>query len=109
MITARGDAIIAKLRMALAEMGFGDVDLVEQGTRGNGLPNVVTPDWNIPAAVWWQACYLAYEGAMPCWACWDSGVGVECGKGNCAHPEGPSRPPRELLVRPWIHCTEEES
>lgn len=101
-----GDAVVSAMRrpqrvaMALAEGGYPDalLELVNGAFQWTNSPR--TPH---AFAAFWQATSLATTDPIPCWACWNasgrrvSAQAQDCAKGNCAHPEGPTRPPRELL------------
>jgi hypothetical protein len=87
--------------MAMSEAGYPDVELFQSGTASNGWPNIGNRR-QIPGAVWWAACDIAYEGTGACWTCWSTmepDIHSACMAGNCANPEGPARPPKELLRR----------
>lgn len=93
---------IHRLRTGLAEMGYPDVVLVVED--GGSGPEVGIAAPFPPVAVCWMAWHVADREGCPCWACWRTqarDVMYECAvHGNCAHPEGPAKPPRELLVAP---------
>lgn len=91
--------MLDKVRIALAEMGYGDVPFDGPGTQ---LPHPRSRDPHFLAA-WWVAVDLV-GFPCACWACWEEshflprGDAADCLAGVCQHPEGPARPPRELLV-----------
>lgn len=90
------DEVIARLRVALAELGYGDAFLASEETWG-GWPDAVSDADEVPNHIWWTACSLVYP-TQPCWACYLMHESDACIDGNCAHPDGPAKPPRELLV-----------
>lgn len=55
-------------------------------------------------ALIWQAVHLAGRPPYPCYACQLNEATrsrkniIECNAGRCPNPDGPSRPPRDLLV-----------
>lgn len=99
------EVVMERLRMALAEAGYPDVPLNHDGCHDvDGWPRVTSPTSAVRnPAVWWAANELVYP-RRPCWACWiaaskwrRSEPAASCELGNCTHPNGPARPPRELL------------
>jgi hypothetical protein len=96
-VSAEGDVVIRKLRGALAEEGFADVPMCEDGTRlPTGQPRIRTVRRVNPEA-WWIACSLVYGGHNACWHCYITpGIdGRDCARGNChAGPNDPKFPPR---------------
>ena len=96
------EVVMERLRMALAEAGYPDAVLMHS----HDDPLIIT--WlnnRTPAelAAHWQASLLV-SGPRSCWSCWlASGawetrtVAARCINGDCQSPEGPARPPRELL------------
>lgn len=100
---AEAEALVPKVRAALSEMGGGDwpIELKDRGEHGWRL--VVCHPRSLQArAITWTAFRLDGE-KRSCWSCCDVNSGSweiahACRTGNCAHPEGPARPPRELLV-----------
>lgn len=101
------DELVRRVSAALAEMGWGHVVEVRPSPLGGVSWEPVRA---LPAAVAWQAGYVAAHGTgidMPCFACYEASrcvssgrPAITCALGMCAHPEGPARPPRELLVAP---------
>jgi hypothetical protein len=96
----QAEAAVPRVKALLAEMGWGDVQ-VEASPRSNREDWQVGVTVDVPNAVAWQAWRLAGV-PMACWSChWMNGdyeANRACNDGNCAHPEGPATPPRELLV-----------
>jgi len=90
--------VIDRMRAALAEMGYGDSVLEPDGSDDKDGWPMVMGSGSIPRAVWWTACFLVYP-SMGCWACDEDYRTQQCETGHCQHPEGPAKPPRELLVR----------
>ncbi len=93
------EEMVRRVKAALAEARYPDADVREcTPLLSGGWPNVMMILCEVPEAAWWQACWVAYEGRVACWACWpDNDANDDCLAGNCHHPEGPARPPRELL------------
>ena len=96
------EEIVERLTMALAELGWGGFPIRIVGTTLEGWPEGAVNS-SVPEAVWWQAVDLVYPPG-PCWSCtaWNSGsveMSIACSEGNCSHPDGPHKPPRELLVK----------
>ena len=93
--------VIEKMQAAMAEVG------VDEPLRAGPFGGVVFRPGTSPRvqAAIWQAGSLVKPGGVPCWACWQkaelwsaSQVALDCVDGRCQSPEGPSRPPRELLL-----------
>lgn len=103
MTVPSAEEVLRRLDMALAEAGYPSVVLTWWDTREDGWPQISSSIFATPDAIWWQACDIAYEGRIPCWSCYNTPTYKECRSGNCAHPEGPSRPPKELLSRDPSH------
>jgi len=92
------------VRMCLTEVGY-DPSLVflypiiaMERTSRRLLPTVRT-DCDISLAVWWMA-YDTCGIEIACWSCWSCGEldqAYECRTGRCKYPNGPRKPPRELL------------
>lgn len=105
------EEMIRRFDAACTEAGWPNVRFTVAGTMHSGWPKVVVGrnhTGDVPAAVYWMACDIAYmDDGDPyaCWPCWQASTDAEydddsawrCAEGDCAHPEGPSRPPRELL------------
>lgn len=103
---------VERFNAAMAEAGYPNRRLWCDGT-GSIYPAGDAP---APPAVVWQALWLANGGdPHPCWSCWDVAnradpLGPDWEKrrwasdcvtgrrGGCHFPNGPARPPRELLV-----------
>ena len=100
---------VRRFNMAMAEAGYPGEHLWVEGGDIYGV-------WHFaPAAVVWQAFDVARRpNKGPCWSCWKAsndadplGLGFSVGRwasdcvtgkrGGCHFPNGPSRPPRELL------------
>lgn len=95
-----GDEAVGRVKMALAEMGYGDASVWVMGKAANGTPTLAIT--GVPDAVAWQAGHIVNPGM--CWSCWSrnsgsTAVGRACLMGDCANL-GPARPPRELLMAP---------
>jgi hypothetical protein len=98
--------MVARVRVALAEMGYGHLTIMEVGPDPAGIPQIgwVGTRDELPPAIAWTAGWLARP--MPCWSCWlycrgswkSNALADACQQGHCANPDGPARPPRELLV-----------
>lgn len=106
--TLRPEEQVRRIRACLAEAGYPDADV---HWASDGVSVGLSGSHGVPDAVCWMAFQTAFHGRcpcplptctgrLPCWACWEASVGEECADGNCHHPEGPSRPPVELLRRP---------
>lgn len=98
------EVVVERMKMALSEAGYPDAVVAHTGaSRRTGYPVFHVP--NVSLAVRWLAADIAAQSlGYPCGrpACWSCYVGSRqdqrsCLTGNCAHPEGPARPPRELL------------
>ena len=94
-----------KVMMALSEAGYPDAPIRPFGTAGLEVDADILD--HVPPAVIWIVHKLAVPAKQPCWACWseagfshDFEPAWSCEQGKCAHPEGPARPPRELLRPP---------
>jgi len=94
----------ARMRMALAELGWEDVFLKPFWIDDPGYWDFY---WgggsDVPSAVLYMAGHLTWPpGFLPCWSCWWFYAGWDthklCLKGQCQHPQGPSLPPRDLLI-----------
>lgn len=96
VVNLDAEMVMERLRMALAELGYKDAPLYSRGIFRDGWPAIALPPSAVPDAVWWTASSLVYD-VIACWACWNARTGTACINGNCAHPDGPARPPRELL------------
>jgi hypothetical protein len=95
------DQAIAFAKMALAEAGYPEVEPYWEGTYIREIPVIGLP--GAPLAVSWQIGTLVCPAEMACWTCYlsaDTDSQALCSEGDCRHPEGPARPPRELLMRP---------
>lgn len=92
------DEVIARLRVALAELGYEGMEIWHEGLREDGWPILTTEGGVIPPAIMWTAGELAFAGHIECWSCWSAHTGRACSLGDCSHPDGPAKPPRELLV-----------
>jgi hypothetical protein len=98
-----------RVRIALAEMGWTELQVLP-------MPDVtfsccgrvgsvgIVGDWPPEAApAVWMATYLSGRGHLSCWSCWiercatGSRIPTGCVHGGCRHPDGPKRPPAELL------------
>ena len=98
------EEMVRRVKAAYAEAGWPEVGVQVYAAQPGGWPSfrVYGRSPRPPAAVTWQAAWVVYEGHMPCWSCWRSASRAaqdDCRAGNCHHPEGPARPPREELVR----------
>lgn len=89
--------VVRRLRVALVEMGWSESDVFVWEGRPAFMPSV-------PNAICWQAAFVARTGhPLACFACFDAdpyrqSFAERCAYGDCSHPDGPARPPRELLV-----------
>lgn len=94
---------VHRVKVALAEMGWGHVAVEWREKGDGGTPAIWGLGSSPPSALLWTVWHVAGE-AVGCWGCWSTGdpqVMDQCADhGNCAHPEGPAKPPRELLVAP---------
>jgi len=102
-MTDSPDETIEQLRMALAEAGYPDANVQPDPWRW------FTPEHTERTfAVWWMAIEVVVPDEHGCWACYSDPLNnvtrgwflIACRDGNCAHPDGPARPPRHLLDRP---------
>ena len=101
---------VEKIRMALAEMGYGGVGIFTKpcDLRGCDIsPHISMSRREVPAAVAWMALEVGADHRPGCFPCWlsanttgDRLTNLNCRKGHCAHPDLPRNPPRELLVKP---------
>lgn len=92
--------LIRRTRICLFEVGYHDVRIEVIGRTFDGY-GILGTTASIEPAVGYQVGMLlcTTEGRpMTCWACWLDDAGEDCRQGNCHHPEGPARPPREKLV-----------
>lgn len=97
--------VVDRMRMALAEVGYLGARLSHLDPNDpNDIQWLDFPGGPRAEAAFWQAAYVVKDHDVPCWSCWQAsgcnpaGAHVsECLDGNCAHPEGPARPPRRLL------------
>lgn len=91
------EEMIKRIRTVFAELGWKDVELISADYPSyDGWPVIGVP-YSVPLAITWMAGDILYP-QISCWSCWlDPLEGPECLEGRCAHPEGPARPPRELL------------
>lgn len=93
-----GDEALRRMHAALAEMGYDHVDLRYEGLDQFGQPDLSSPAGAVPDAIRWTAA-RTIGLKMPCWSCYmNPPLTLDCGLGDCGSPEGPARPPRELLV-----------
>lgn len=94
---------IHRVKTALAEMGCWDAEVGWRAEGAGGHVVIRGDGFPPPSALLWTVWHVAGE-AVGCWGCWSTGdpqVMDQCADhGNCAHPEGPAKPPRELLVAP---------
>lgn len=96
-----------RLEAALTEAGFPGLSAQEEDHELGpvmsirGFAKGVRP----PRAVIWMAFHVC-RIELPCWACYEASSkggrqaainGRLCIDGECRNPQGPSRPPRELL------------
>lgn len=104
------DGDVERFNVAIAEAGYPECQMWT--VDGRMYASRVMP---APPAVIWQASYLAKAGEPhPCWSCWDASNRADplgpdwerrrwasdCVTGRgCHFPDGPARPPRELLAR----------
>ena len=98
-MSVEGDELIRKLRIALAETGYGDAPLVEnQPPMPNGQPTVRNAGPLIPSEIWWRAWSLV--GPQACWTCHQIGTDAQafaCEAGDCqAGPDTPKVPPKRV-------------
>ena len=105
-MSAEGDEMIRKLRIALAETGYGDAELIEEYQHGRyAFPQIAsfhTPP--IPDDVWYRAASLCLPRRVPwpCWSCYfrisgDGDRHQRCAVGNCqAGPDTPKVPPKRV-------------
>lgn len=104
MTTLTPEEAVHRVKTALAEMGYPDFDVYWDGRYCEiGTPLVIGWWTNLPDVVVWMTAAVAFpEQPCPCWACFrthDPALAAACWRDDdCAHPEGPARPPRELLV-----------
>jgi hypothetical protein len=106
------EELAVKTRVALAEMGYTKaaetVAVKDDGLDGfDVFITFYQPSEKVPLAVCWQIGFLAGIPNYPCWSCFINGGGsylsidfrsTDCSQGKCRYPDGPARPPRELLV-----------
>jgi hypothetical protein len=94
-------------RMCLFEIGLHDIEILQIGTRSDGVPVIGTSDAISPAVGYQVGLLLATKTstAICCWSCFmeeyetaEFGAAEDCRAGRCRHPEGPARPPREMLL-----------
>lgn len=109
--TERNQSYAERVNAAMAEAGYSCFTMLSLDGK-----LYTSPHWvNVPRAVIWQALYLAKQGdPHPCWSCWSVAeatdpLGPDHAKGRwasdcvsgrnsgCHFPEGPGKPPRELL------------
>ncbi|HVX20919.1 MAG TPA: hypothetical protein VHB02_06210 [Acidimicrobiales bacterium] len=102
MTTLTPEEAVHRVKTALAEMGFGHLEVQPHALK-LGVVVIVGGD-EIPDAVQWTVASVVFGDEIPCWSCWLEGDRVypsasatACVAGDCSHPEGPARPPRELL------------
>jgi hypothetical protein len=95
-------------KAALCEAGYPHVP-VYRSDKPKRRPYASCDRTLIPPAVFWTAQNIALGplAQRACWSCWFYGHETgdwtqrdHCRAGECAHPEGPARPPRELLAPP---------
>ena len=96
------EEMVRRAKAAYAEAGWPDVQVRAAGRHPDGWPLIRAYGLGsqAPLAVTWQAAWTAYEGRIAFWSCWNDPsltVRDDCLAGRCHHPEGPARPPRELL------------
>lgn len=96
-----------RLEAALTEAGFPGLRAQYEDHAIGAVVSIrgFAPGYKRPGpAVVWMAFHVC-KIELPCWACFiDSRtspthgvIGRRCIDGECSHPEGPARPPRELL------------
>lgn len=97
---------IRRTRICLFEVGYHDIDVVQLGTFPDGSA-ILGTSADIEPAIAYQVGLLLCESEdrpICCWSCWlEAASGMvqaaqDCRDGNCRHPAGPARPPREQLV-----------
>lgn len=102
------DELIDRMNMALTDTGYPKIkEWRQSGETDFGWPVVVIIDsytdghlMATPLAVWWHVGNIAYEGRVACWSCWhEEDKAPDCASGRCGSPDGPARPPKELLSR----------
>ena len=79
-----------KVRMALAEVGYGSARVVDRGMTLHGNPKVGI-DAAVPAAVAYRAYVVVGEwDPMACFECWmsDDFTATECRAGRCKREVG---------------------
>lgn len=99
---------IRRTRICLFEVGYHDIDIEVFGKLPDGSPLLGTTTPVEPAIGYQVGVLLCLREGRPicCWSCWlDSGNGAAggaaaqlCRDGDCQHPQGPAKPPRELLL-----------
>ena len=94
-------------RICLAEIGLEHIHIQQIGRRADGVPVIGTSDDISPAIGYQVGLLLSTKTSTPicCWSCYmeeyetgATGAAEDCRQGHCRHPEGPKRPPREMLV-----------
>ena len=95
------EELVRRVKACFAELGYGDAEVWVVLSPYTGEHEVVMSRYSAPAAVRWQARFVAGKKAA-CWSCWSTNsgsheIGLDCINGNC-HNLGPRRPPRELLT-----------
>lgn len=94
------DEQIQAVKAALTEAGYPHVNVWWD----NGYGSLALSATEIPLAIQWMA--FAVVTKLACWSCFlessvldNFTIGRDCLAGNCHNPDGPHRPPRELLQR----------
>ena len=94
--------VIRRTRICLFEVGYHDIDIQAIGRHPDGTVLLGTGT-DIKEAVGYQVGVLLCQSEtrpICCWSCWRDSwqIALDCQDGNCHHPEGPARPPREELL-----------
>lgn len=105
------DEQIELLDMAMKESGWREWVDINLEDLGNGrMPTFTWSMHNgeneqpLRAAMWVAMSLLRQKLGLPlaCWICCYTDEALDCYEGRCTHPEGPTRPPRELLRPPSV-------
>lgn len=101
-MSIEGDELIRRMRVALAEEGYGGATLSEGVLLTRGCPDIRYRIFEIPGEIFYRAATIAGV-PMPCWSCWDAPCQdmrrTPCATGNCqAGPTTPKVPPRRIAA-----------